>query len=47
MHAIVVCWQRVSLTTVRAELGHLQRLACVSTTGTARAHPTAVLESCI
>jgi hypothetical protein len=31
--AACMWWPRVGLATVRAELGHLQRLACVSITG--------------
>jgi hypothetical protein len=44
MYVAIVWWPRVGLATVRAELGHLQRLACVSITGSVRTAPAATLE---
>jgi hypothetical protein len=44
MYVAIVWWLRVGLAVVKAELGRLQRLVCVSITGTVRMAPTAALE---
>jgi uncharacterized membrane protein len=43
-YAAVVWWHKVSLTTMMAGLDHLQRLACVSITGSMSMTPTPALE---
>ena len=43
-YAAVVWWTRTQLNTVRKQLEHLQRLACLYITGAKRTAPTAALE---
>jgi hypothetical protein len=44
MYAATVWWQRAGVAMVRADLGHLQRLACVNNTGSVSTAPTDALE---
>jgi hypothetical protein len=44
IYAAIVWWQRVGMTTVRVVLGRLQRLDCVSITGSVKTASTAALE---
>jgi hypothetical protein len=44
-YSITVWWPRVKLKASKAELGNLQRLACLSITGATRTTPTAALET--
>jgi hypothetical protein len=43
-YGATVRWPRVRLKTSKAELGKLQRLACLGITGAMRTAPTAALE---
>ena len=43
-YAALVWWPRVTLSTTRASLNHIQRLACLGITGAMRSAPTAALE---
>ena len=43
-YAAVVWWPRINLKTVNNQLEHIQRLACLYTTGAMRTTPTAALE---
>jgi hypothetical protein len=44
MYAVIEWWPRVGLLKVRAECGRLQRMACLSITGSVKTTPTAALK---
>jgi hypothetical protein len=43
-YAVTICWPKVNLKTSQAELGRLQRMACLGITGAIRTAPTAAME---